>query len=322
MAPERSVPGAAASRSARESGVALLSVLFILVLLSTLSVYTLEDQYLALRRIANQQDAEQGYQLAAGAEQWVMKVLQRDGAESETDHLNEAWNNVLPAVAVERGKLSALVTDEQARFNLNNLQAGRDEVWYPAFVRLLRVLGLEEGIADAVVDWIDADPDVGGASGAEDPEYLLKDPAYRAANRAFVDVGELLWVAGVDRKVLATLAPYVSALPSSNVPINVNTCALPLLQILSAEGLGEDGAQALVDARGEEGYPGVGEFLAQPALAGSGDVAEPLVAVSTSYFKVVSDARFGRLRFVLESHLQRAAGANAVVVRQRRRGLS
>ena len=129
MAPERSARGAAAARSLRESGVALLSVLFILVLLSTLSVYTIEDQYLALRRISNQQDAEQGYQLAAGAEQWVMKVLQRDGAESETDHLNEAWNNVLPGVAVERGKLSALVTDEQGRFNLNNLQAGRDEVW-------------------------------------------------------------------------------------------------------------------------------------------------------------------------------------------------
>ncbi len=36
-------------------------------------------------------------------------------------------------------------------------------MWYPAFVRLLRVVGLEDGLADAVVDWIDADQVVQGA---------------------------------------------------------------------------------------------------------------------------------------------------------------
>ena len=40
----------------RCAGVALLTVLFILVLLTTLSVYMLEDEHLALRRIGNQRE--------------------------------------------------------------------------------------------------------------------------------------------------------------------------------------------------------------------------------------------------------------------------
>lgn len=303
----------------RARGVALLSVLFILVLLSTLSVYIAEDEYLALRRITNQRDAEQGYQMVIGAEQWIAKLLERDAAESDTDHPFEAWNNPLPQVGVEQGTLAAQVQDQQGLFNLNNLQAGRDSVWYSAFQRLLRVLALDEGLADAVVDWVDADPDVGGGNGAEDPQYLLEEPPYRAANSAFVDVGELAWVRGVEPETLAALAPYVTALPARDVPINVNTCPLPLLRILTNELLDEASAQALADGRTETGYASVTDFLVQPALAGAGDTVQPLVSVSSSFFRVTSTAQFGRLRLKLETLLERGAGSGAVVVRQRRR---
>jgi type II secretory pathway component PulK len=44
-----------------QQGVALLTVLFILVLLSTLAVYTAEDENIAIRRAENQRDMAQAY---------------------------------------------------------------------------------------------------------------------------------------------------------------------------------------------------------------------------------------------------------------------
>ncbi len=303
-------------------GAALLTVLFILVLLSTLVVYMVEDEHLAIRRVSNQRDAEQGYQLVIGAEQWAARVLARDAGDSEVDHLNEPWNRLLPEVNVEQGSLSAQVVDLQGRFNLNNLAAGKDDVWYPAFRRLLQLLEIDEGLADAVVDWIDENQDVNGNDGAEDAEYLALDPPYRAANRLLTDVGELNWIKGFDEKAVAALRPYVTVLPATGLPININTAPAALLRILGKELLAETDAQAIIDGRGESGYPSIAEFLAVPALAGNGDVAQALVSVASGYFEVQSRAEFGRFATVGYSVLQRNRETRQVVVLQRRRGVS
>lgn len=303
-------------------GVALVTVLFILFLLTTLSVYMIDDQYLSIRRIANQRDSEQTFQMAVGAEQWAAKILERDMRDNETDHLEEPWNELLPAVPVEEGTLATEVVDAQGLFNLNNLQAGRDKVWYPAFVRLLRVLELEEGLADAVVDWIDADVDVTGSFGAEDGEYLSKDPPYRAANRLFAEVGELQWVEGFELQAVTVLAPFVSALPATNVRINVNTAVLPVLQILGETALSEPEAQALIEARGEEGFSDTQDFLVLPELAGQGNIAGPLITISSEYFNVRSRALFGRVNLILDSVIYRRPSDQIAVVLRRRRSLS
>ena len=278
----------------RQAGVALLTVMFILVLMSSLLVYTIEDEHLSIRRISNQRDAEQGYQMATGAEQWAMIVLRRDAQQTEIDHLAEAWNNLLPQVGVEEGKLSSRVEDLQGRFNINNLGAGRDEIWYPAFQRLLRVLELEEGLADAVVDWVDPDQETSGSFGAEDAEYLSLQPSYRSANRPFSEVGELIWVKGFDADKVAALQPYLSALPAGNVRINVNTAPNAILRILARDLIAERDAQALAEGRGSEGYESADEFLAAPQLAGQGNTATPLVTVASNFFQVESRAEFGR----------------------------
>lgn len=310
-------------------GIALLTVLFILVLISTLAVYLVEDEHLAIRRVANQRDVEQAHQMLLGAEQWAIKVLARD--DNGTDHLNEAWNKLLPEVGVEEGTLLAFVRDQQGLFNLNNLIEGKPsredteeeaqpKLWYPAFVRLLRVLEIDEGLADAVVDWIDPDQDVSGGSGAEDAEYLLKNPSMRAANRLFTSVGELAWVHGFDAKTVAKLSPYVTALPLPS-KINVNTAPVPVLRILTSELMSEEQAQAIVDARGPTGFPGANDVLLLTPFAGQeGQSAAQLIDVKSGYFEIVSEAKFGRFKNSLLSLVHRKAGR--VVVLSRRRGIS
>ena len=305
-----------------QRGAALLVVLLVLVLLTTLAAYMIEDEHLALRRTENYRDMQQNYELVAGSEQWATAILRRDLFETQTDHLGESWMQLLPEVSVEEGKLTATAEDQQGLFNINNLGIGRDKVWYPAFQRLLQMVELDESLADAVVDWIDTDQDVSGSAGAESIDYLGLDPSYRAADRNISDIGELLWVAGFDAEKLAKLAPYITALPESNVAINVNTCPVPLLRILGSELLGSGAADSLANDRGEAGYDDIATLLQHPALAGSGDVAEAISAVASRYFRVISRSEFGRVQLQLHSLLRRFPENGQVLVLRRSRSLT
>lgn len=304
-----------------QHGVALLTVLFILVLLTTLVVYLVEDEYLAVRRASNLKDYEQMYQMMAGNEQWAAKMLERDMKEDTKDHLNEVWNTLLPDTQVEEGRMQAVVVDLQGRFNLNNLNK-KDDPWYPLFRRLLRVLEMDETLADAVIDWVDADQDVSGNGGAEDPDYLSLDPPYRSANQGFGSVGELIRVAGFDESTVSRLTPFVSALPAVNVKININTAPNALLRALDPTILSEAAAEGLARGRGEEGYDDIGDFLGSSELAGQGDKVAPLVDVVSRFFEVRGYAEYGRVRGTLYTLLQKIPSTQQVKVVRRYRGFS
>jgi len=307
--------------AARERGIALLTVLFILALMSTFAVYMIDDQFLMLRRTENVYHGEQAWQMAVGSEMWAERVLSRDALESETDHLGEDWSRLGPPVTVEQGKLSTSIVDLQGRFNLNNLSGGRDQVWYPAFRRLLIVLEINDNLADAVVDWLDADELVTGTAGMEDDGYLLRDPPYRAANAPFSDPGELLQVAGFDEQIVARLAPYVTALPGTGVLINVNTCDPMLLRILGSAPLAQTAADSIAAERGDAGFASISDFLKLTELAGQGDVAGKLASVASSFFAVVSAAQYGRVELGLFTVLQRNNQTGAIARLARKRTL-
>lgn len=307
----------------RARGVALLTVMFIMVLLTTLVVYLVEDEYLAIRRVANQQESEQGFHIAVYAEQLARKVLESDARENETDHAGEAWATEAPAVSdADSAALHTDIDDLQGRFNLNNLAGGQDDVWYPAFQRLLTVLDLDPGLADAVVDWVDADINVSGHYGAEDTAYQLNNPSYRAANRPMVHVSELGWIRGMTPEAIQTLRPHVTALPASEVRINVNTATNAVLRIMTPDILDASRAASLITARGEEGYADVDEFLARNELAGQWETAQNMVSVRSEYFEVYTRVDYGRYATVLYSVIERSGATGQASVIQRRRGVS
>jgi len=307
----------------RARGVALITVMFIMVLLTTLVAYLVEDEYLVIRRVSNQQEAEQGFQIAVYAEQWACKVLEADIRENDTDHMKEAWYTESPSLREsDTAAFSAGVEDLQGRFNLNNLSTGKDDIWYPAFKRLLTVLELDPGLADAVVDWMDSDIDVSGHYGAEDAEYLLESPSYRAANQPMADVGELRLIRGMTDEAVQALRPHVTVLPETGVRINVNTAKSTVIRILSPDILDTAAAEALIDGRGEEGYENVDKFLARTELAGNWQEANSMVSVRSGYFRVKSTVTLGRYTTALYSVIERSAATRRASVILRRRGVS
>ena len=300
----------------RMQGMALVTVLFILTLMTVSVSWLSEDVLLALRRTENIRDIEQSWQMLMGSESWAVSVLARDGRESQADHPAESWNNLGQGVQIEHGILTTVIEDMQGRFNLNNMidestvdfqpTGGQPDprIWTQAFRRLLVSLELNPDLSNAVLDWLDPDQNVRGASGAEDSDYLSLEPPYRAANRQFNDVSELLQVKGFDVKIVQALAPYLVALPVSGVSININTAPAGVLRILGKNLLSEGESERLVSERPEEGYT-LEEFLQHDMMSGEQEIASPLISISSDYFLIRSSTEFGRARMKITSLVER-----------------
>jgi general secretion pathway protein K len=219
--------------------------------------------------------------LLAGAD-WARALLSDDRRLSNVDHLGEPWALKLPPLPVENGELVGQIQDQQGLFNVNNLiTEGKINVAQLAhFRKLLATLGLPDELADALVDWIDADNQPQPGDGAEDAYYLALDPPYLPANQAMIDVAELALVRGFDANVRARLRPYITALPGFTA-INVNTAPAEVLTAV-IDGLDLGGAQLLVAQRDRAYYRDSNDFvsrLPRGVTAATGDIG-----VSSSYF--------------------------------------
>jgi len=299
-----------------QNGVALITALLVVALATIAAVAMATRQQLDIRRTGSLLHGEQAYSYVLGAESWAQVVLARDLRESGIDTLEEDWSTQPPVSFVEGGSVFGRIIDLQGRFNVNNLVAGGapDNDAIERYKRLLRLLELDETLADSLVDWIDADIDVRFPDGAEDETYLLLDTPYRVANQPLVDISELRLVKGYSVEVIEKLRPFIVALPEATT-INVNTASAEVLSTV-AEDLSTSDGEALVEARGEEGFESVDSFT-QDATLNSKNVTRESLSVTSQWFLMVSEANIGDGRARLASLIQRSAQGVLVVRRQR-----
>lgn len=92
------------------------------------------------------------------------------------------------------------VADEAARINLNTLLSV-DSTGEVGKALLLKLPNMTEEVANAILDWIDAD-DEPRAGGAESSSYAGGQPGYRAKNGPLDTLEELLLVQGVTPQLL------------------------------------------------------------------------------------------------------------------------
>jgi general secretion pathway protein K len=279
------------SPRARSRGFAVVLAIAVAATVASVSTFLAWNGTLGLRQIENIASARQSAALVRAASAWAVATLSQD--DSRLDYRGEAWARGLPPIEIDGVRVDATISDEQGKFNVNNLADanGPRAADVAAFRRLLSQVGLSESLADAVVDWIDADGYVTGSGGAEDSYYLGLDPPYRAANRPMVDVTELLLVRGFDEDRFQRLAPYVTALPVAT-KVNVNTASAELLSAV-VKNLSASDARSIVDARDKTPFVSKADFakrLPEPAI----DSANELLDVRTDYFLVRGTVRSGR----------------------------
>jgi len=196
-------------------------------------------------------------------------------------------------------------------------KASPNEAQIKVLQRLLTGLELKPELAQAMVDWIDPDPDPLFPDGAEDSDYLTMTPAYLAANRPLISVSELRLIKGVDRETYDKLAPLVCALPPGT-PLNVNTAPGLVLAALSETGdaveiqrLREESTQAGETAKP---YETVDEFLNAAKLTVDAPT-KALLSVDSQYFSLRAEAQVGDGRAMLYSTFYRDENGVRVVRR-------
>lgn len=299
-----------------QRGVALITVMLVVAVATVVSAGIIARQQLSIRSSANQLHVRQAWHYALGGETLAKAVLRRDLQQGDprapVDHLGEAWAQPLVPFALdEGGELRVRILDPTGRFNLNSLvrQGQANEAALGQFRRLLLGLQIEAPYAERLLDWLDADQEPSGGYGAEDNQYVLAQPAYRAANRALADVSELRLLLEMSETDYQRLLPFVTSMPA-DATLNVNTASARVLASL-AEGLPLSTAEALVARRADQGYPDVPSFLGQlPGLSVQGQG----LAVGSQYFQVISEVSVGERRQVLRSTLQRASDGKLYVL--------
>ncbi len=311
-----------------QRGLAILMVLLIVALLTTILAYAAESQLILMRRVTNQKMLEQSYQLAMGAEQWIINVLYEDLENEETqktDHKQEVWNSLGETVNVQGGSVTVTVSDLSGVFNLNSLFLDKTKnkkstknfeaaVW--VFNNLLLKLELDTRLTGNLVDWMDTDDsdspvqrsNGGGPlyiGGAEDFHYTGLSKPYRAANQKLSSVGELRFVKGFNQKAIKKLAPYVTVLPTTQLKINVNTASEFLLEAMAKDFTVPPSTMPdILAAQQEEPWTRGKELIEQSQAEWMPEVGR-VIDVRSQFFMVTSEASFGDLRYSMQNILYR-----------------
>jgi len=299
-------------KPSKQNGVAIIMVLLIVALATSLAAFMATQQNLWQRQVESQFDRAQARRIGTAAIDWARAVLAEDAGTSSIDHEKEMWALHLPAVPVENGEVTGVIEDRQGLFNLNNLvRNGTTSAPDVAqFQRLLEILGLPGELATALADWMDADSEAQYPGGAEDVYYLALARPYRAANRPLAEIGELSLVKGYDSRMIERLRTFVSVLPTPGA-INVNFAPRGVLAAI-AENMSLADARLLVQQRSARPFKDVADFRQRLPHEGI-QVSDSNITVSSQFFLVTGRASMGRAQVTTQALLQRLGGWPTVV---------
>lgn len=258
-----------------ERGAALVTVLLIVSVMSTLAVFAFDRLGYSIKRATAGKIYTQMENHALGAEQLALVAAEKLNKLSAGRQQRREV-----AYPIEGGTIAGAIEDQSNCFNVNSLVGtadgttySRNDVAIAEYTRLLQLIGFTETEAEqltgTVADWLDADTQA-GPFGAEDYDYARMTPPYRAANGPIADITELRLVLGYDPDVLARIIPYVCALSGSDeTRLNVNSLRLsdaPLLAAMVGDKLSLAAAERLISARPRGGFDSQTDFWRQPVF--------------------------------------------------------
>lgn len=234
-----------------ERGVILLLVIWLLALISVITLSVAQEWRTEVVLTRNYLSSSQAGYLAEGGIYYAAgKLVEAQVAEQRRrvpGFLSEApvdlWkgDGVTRELRLPEGAVAVRVTDESGKININ--QASEEML-----LNLFTALGFAEQSAqvavDAIMDWRDQDS-ITRPRGAESDYYLGLNPPYLAKNGPLDTVEELFWIRGLDPTRFHRLREFFTVQRTGR-GININ--AAPL-EVLRALGLNAEQAQALIQAR-------------------------------------------------------------------------
>ena len=302
-------PRPARSRPGALRGAAVVLAMLLAALAATIAVTLFAEQQRWTRAVEHRRDQVQAQALVFAAVQWARQILNEDARLTSIDHLGEPWAIALPPIPLENGEIRGSITDAQGRLNVNALGGAGTaaDIDRDRIARLFAQRGGPAGALDAMADWIDAD-ETPRMNGAEDAVYASRSIPGVAANAPVVRIAELANVAGMTFASLATVAPFLAALPAWT-PLNVNTAPREVLAAVFGSA-GNDTVAAILAARAQRPFNTIADFRARlPQGAVSPD--DVSLAVRSDYFLVSVEARQGTTIARARALLHRGGGGRA-----------
>ncbi|MGY8856184.1 MAG: type II secretion system minor pseudopilin GspK [Pseudomonadales bacterium] len=280
-----------------QRGVALLTILLLVVSITVVAGSMLASQKIAIRRSGLLFDQNQLLQDIDAGQQLAVTMIRADSNLNDTDSAQDIWAQPIPPYTLANHSVSIELRDESGRFNINNLyqDGSANTTALAVFQRLLTQLNLEPDITIAVLDWQDAGGEVYQDGGDESTVYAQQSNAVAIdalPNQPFVSIDQLLEVTGVSAETLAVLRPYLTAVPYY-VPININT-ASPVLLAALMDGANSQQMQSLVDMRAQQALTSIDTVWQLPIFGSLNDeqrkALTPMLAVDSQAFMALITA--------------------------------
>ena len=260
----------------KERGTVLLTTLLIMAVMAAVSVAIMDDIRFAVKRTINVGDYAQADWYVKGAEDFAESYISSQLSALEPIAKNTLFQEPQTfAFPFDGGSMILDVRDGTDCFALGSLvteEGTANTEGVQQFRNLLIALGWPENdarsLTGVLTDWIDTDTQR-GANGAEDGEYLRREPPHRTANTALVSVMELRSLEGMTEELYQSIRPYLCARGEGvTSKLNINT-AEPIDAFLLSAILGGaehyQTALQVIAERPQGGYDGT-TFAATPAL--------------------------------------------------------
>lgn len=248
----------------RQKGMALLLVLVVVALLTSVLTDLAYSTLVDMRLTETFRDSTKAYYLAKGGINAGRMILQED--RNGYDAQDETWSKGIANYPVADGSVTITIEDQDGKIALNAMVTGNNPQAITAdrFYRLLLVLELEN-LADpaeltaALIDWLDSgdtpfseirtdDLNI-PVTGAEEPFYQSLPQPYPCKNSLLETLQELSLVRGFTPEVIRTLRPHVTV--NGSMQININTASEEVLMSLDQE-ITAGIAETIVEYRKQE----------------------------------------------------------------------
>jgi general secretion pathway protein K len=261
----------------RQSGVALVLVLWVITLLAVIAgnfAFSMRGEVQVTRNLLL---TAQLKALADAGVQRAWYELAKPPTGPLPDPLRWEGNGVWHEMGLGGGMVRVMVLDESGKIDLNTAS---DEL----LKGLFKSTGLNDqesaSLLDAVLDWRDGD-DLRRVKGAEEAEYKAAGRTYAPANAPFDTVDELQNVLGMTPELYRRVAPALTVY--SRQP-GVNTAIAPREVLLALPGVNPELVEQYLQQRRDAIASG------QKPLPFAGAGASQSVAAA---FSVRSEARMG-----------------------------
>ena len=303
---------------ANESGMALLLVLVIITLLTSLLIELSYSTLVDMRLTETFRDSTKAYYLANGGISAGRMLLQED--DNGYDHSSEMWHTGIISYPVGQGSVSVTIKDLNSKLAINTLVSGNNPrtVVVDRFYRLFAALDIEY-LADpaeltaALIDWLDSgdqnyqliqtdDLDI-PVSGAENDYYQSLSNSYSCKNGELETLQELLLVKGFSKEVISKISPYITV--NGSDMININTASAEVLMALNSN-LDETTISTVIDLRNDEPIESIDSLESaineEPYSILKTLANQKLLGTTSQYYRIEADASVndGRQKLVAE----------------------